>query len=87
MRKIYLRVLKKFFYHQLIHTRASMKLTQAQMARLLAMDDRSYVELDHGNSGCSALTLALFLIYCCKDPAAFLKDLREAFEAEAERAA
>ena len=59
-----------------------MKYTQAQMATVLFMDDRSYVELDHGHSCCSALTLALYLIYCCNDPIAFLDSLRKVFEAD-----
>lgn len=47
------------------------------MATLLIMDDRSYADLDHGNSCCSALTLVLYLIYCCDDPMAFLENLRK----------
>ena len=57
-----------------------MKYTQSQMADLLVMDDRSYAELDHGNSCCSALTLVLYLIYCCDDPLAFLDTLRKVLE-------
>lgn len=64
-----------------------MEYTQSQMASLLIMDERSYVDLDHGKSCCSALTLALFLIYCCNDPVSFLNGLREAFEKECENAA
>ena len=52
------------------------------MAKLLAMDERSYVYLDHGKTGCSSLTLVRFLIYCCDDPALFLSDLKVAFEQE-----
>ena len=44
-----------------------MGLTQAQMAELLQMDVRSYVELDHGKSMCSTLSFVLFLLYCCSD--------------------
>ena len=58
-----------------------MKYTQSQMADLLIMDDRSYAELDHGNSCCSALTLVLYLIYCCDDPLAFLDALQRILEA------
>ncbi len=63
------------------------KMTQAQMARILAMDERSYVDLEHGVSGCSALTLALFLIYCCGDPVEFLEKLKEVLESDSDRAA
>lgn len=46
------------------------------------MDPRSYVDLDHGKSGCSGFTLALFLIYVCDDPMSFLQDLRRALEGD-----
>lgn len=58
-----------------------MKYTQSQMAALLVMDDRSYSELDHGKSCCSALTLILYLIYCCDNPLAFLESLQKILEA------
>ncbi|MBE6900784.1 MAG: hypothetical protein E7479_09050 [Ruminococcaceae bacterium] len=87
MRKLYQRALKNFFYNDLIKTRAKMKYTQSQMAALLIMDDRSYAELDHGNSCCSALTLVLYLIYCCNDPMAFLESLRKVLEATEDDAA
>ena len=50
------------------------------MANQLIMDDRSYINLDHGKSGCSALTLALYLIYCSDDPVKFLDELKAALE-------
>jgi len=56
------------------------QLTQAQMAGLLAMEERSYIDLDHGKTGCSGLTLVRFLIYCCDNPSIFLEELRVAFE-------
>ena len=80
MRKIYYLAMKKIFYVHLIKVRSDLKITQAQMAERLVMDTRSYVNLDHGKSGRSALTLALFLIYSCSDPQAFLDDLRQEFE-------
>ena len=51
------------------------------------MDDRSYIDLEHGKSCCSAVTLALFLIYVCDDIISFLADLRIAFESEIDQAA
>ena len=51
------------------------------MAERLAMADRSYVEIDHGNFGCSAVTLALYLCYLCDDTDAFLSELRREFDA------
>ena len=50
------------------------------MAELLAMDDRSYADLEHGKSCCSAVTLGLYLAYACDDPVEFVKGLRQAIE-------
>lgn len=80
MRKQYHKILKSCFHSSLVHTREAMELTQSQMAGILAMDDRSYISLDHGKNCCSAVTLALFLIYCCRDPVKFLEELRNAIE-------
>ena len=82
MRKRNTQILKQFFYEQLIHTRYENQMTQTQMAGKLGMDPRSYVDLDQGKSGCSALTLALFLIYVCKDSDTFLENLRIALEGD-----
>jgi len=82
IRKMCLHLLKRYFCHQLVQTRTALGLTQFAMAERLMMDERSYIELDHGNSGCSALTLVLFLIYCCNDPLQFLQELRSIFEQE-----
>lgn len=57
------------------------------MADLLVMDYRSYAELDHGCSCCSALTLVLYLIYCCDDPIIFLDTLKEILETAKDDAA
>lgn len=87
MRKIYTAVLKAFFHKQLTDTRSAREMTQAEMAQRLEMDERSYIDLDHGKSCCSSLTFALFLIYCCDDPTTFLRDLQCVFEEAAEHAA
>lgn len=87
MRKHYNDILRKIFCDNLVRTRVKNGLTQAKMAELLIMDDRSYIELDHGKNSCSALTLSLFLIYCCTDVNSFLKELRAAYEKEAENIA
>ena len=72
MRKQYNIILLQFFYEQLIHSQHERDLMQAQMAGILSMDERSYVNLDYGESGCSCLTLVCFLVYCCDDPKTFL---------------
>lgn len=84
MRKTYLEILKKVFYEQLIMERNERRLTQCEMADRLSMDPRSYIDLDHGKSGCSALTLALFLIYSCSNVDGFLAILKQELEKQNE---
>lgn len=80
MRKQYNIVFKAFFHEKLLHRREDLGITQEEMAHRLVMANRTYVDLDHGKTGCSALTLALFLIYICVDPITFLRELQSAFE-------
>lgn len=87
MRKQYQKILKSCFHSSLVKARETLELTQSQMAEKLAMDDRSYISLDHGKNCCSAITLALFLIYCCCDPLEFLGELRHAIETGTNKAA
>ena len=87
MRKQYTEILKVFFNKKLFHRRVELGITQEEMAHRLAMASRTYVDLDHGKSNCSALTLALFLIYICADPLAFLEELRHALEDNDSKAA
>lgn len=87
MRKQYSNILKSHFHTELFRTRAMLGITQEEMAHRLMMASRTYVDLDHGKTCCSALTLVLFLIYICADPAVFLGELRNAFENENNRAA
>lgn len=87
MRRIYRNILKKQFHLQLIHIRETNGLTQSQMAEKLSMDDRSYIDLDHGKTCCSAVTLALFLVYVCHDVQKFLEELRRAFNTGFDNAA
>ena len=87
MRRIYRNVLKNHFHGQLVHVRDVNGLTQAEMAEKLSMDDRSYIDLVHGKTCCSAVTLALFLVYVCEDVHGFLEELRHAFETAFHQAA
>ena len=80
MRKHYTKVLKTFFHEKLFHRRVTLGISQEEMADQLAMASRTYVDLDHGKTCCSGLTLALFLVYVCDDPLGFLEELRNAFE-------
>jgi len=80
MRKQCEQILKNLFHENLIYTRHKLGHTQEVMAEILMMDVRSYVELDHGCSNCSALTLCLFLIHCCDNPEDFLDELKISIE-------
>lgn len=82
MRKQCKKILQKLFHAYLIRSRNQMAWTQAEMAEVLEMSERSFVDLDHGKAGCSALTLALFLTYCCDDPRQFLDDFKTSYEKE-----
>lgn len=87
MRKAYHALLKHHFHSTLVRTRADLGLTQSEMAERLAMDDRSFIDLDHGKTCCSAITLVLFLIYVCEDVDGFLEELQHAFEASTHQVA
>lgn len=87
MRKTYRNVLKHFFRIKLLRVRTNLEYTQTEMAEKLSMDDRSYADLEHGKSCCSAVTLALYLVYVCEDVYGFLEELRGAFENETDWAA
>lgn len=85
MRKTYNQILKHHLYKYLRTNRADMRLTMAQMAELLEMAPRSYACLEHGRSGCSAVTLVL-LVKCCCQNQNLLDELYEAFMAAARNA-
>ena len=87
MRKRYTQILKTFFHQKLFRTRVDLGISQEEMAHRLSMASRTYVDLDHGKTCCSGLTLALFLIYVCCDPLKFLEELRDALEANDNKAA
>ena len=87
MRKTYKIILKGYFTQCLVQQRAKLCLTQSEMAELLAMDDRSYIDLDHGKSCCGAVTLALYIAFVCDDIQQFAEGLRHAFIAGKDNAA
>ena len=80
MRTILRKVFKRYFHNHLVRTRNELAWTQEQMADVLAMAERSYIDLDHGKSSCSGSTLALYLAYCCDDPKKFLDDFKDEYE-------
>ncbi len=55
-------------------------LTQLQMAERLCMDERSYIDLEHGKNGCSVVTLVLYLVFECPDSDAFLLELEKLYQ-------
>lgn len=79
MRKGYHAALKEVFHAHLLQARKSKKKTQFAMGLLLEMDERSYRDLEWQVSGCSAVTLVLFLLRCCEDPKGFLDEVQVAF--------
>ena len=80
MRKRYHEILKIWFQDKLVHQRDVSFMTQLEMSERLEMDERSYIDLEHGKTCCGAVTLALFLTFCCSDPMEVLEELRCAFE-------
>lgn len=58
---------KKSFRNELITKRAELELSQEEMAEKLNISLRSYSNLEHGISFCSALTLINFVNNCDVD--------------------
>ena len=82
MKKFLHDTLKEITHKHIIRFKTENGYTHAKMAELLAMDTRSYIELDHGKIGCSALTIIMFLNNCCTDVLKFLTEVKIAFESE-----
>ena len=59
--------LKKSFRNELITKRAELELSQEEMAEKLNISLRSYSNLEHGISFCSALSLINFVNNCDVD--------------------
>ncbi len=53
--------LKLYLHNEFLNCRQQNNFTQADMAKLLRMDTRSYIDLDHGKSLCGTLTFALYI--------------------------
>lgn len=87
MRKLYSNKLKTLFSKELAKTRKELSLTQFEVSELLALSPRPYIELEHGRSLCSAVTLVLYLIYLCPDVEGFLNRIRKSFEEDKDNVA
>ena len=80
MRNTYRILIGKYFCQTVFTYRIQQDMTQVEMAERLCMDERSYIDLEHGKNGCSVVTLMLFLLYECSDVDNFLRELRDIFE-------
>ncbi len=59
--------LKNSLKNELITKRAELELSQEKMAERLDISPRSYSELEHGNSFCSAVSLINYVNNCNVD--------------------
>lgn len=80
MRNLYTGILKDTFRIELMKFRTERNLTQARMSERIEMSERSYADIESGKSCCSAVTLVLYLVYCCDDVDGFLSKLKERME-------
>lgn len=62
MRKYYKSLLQDFLAEKIRQYRAEHSMTQEQMAEMLRISPRSYIDLEHKRYGCSATTAFFFLI-------------------------
>ena len=72
-------VIKAYFSKHIVATRRKFKWTKHKMAETLDMDDRSYADIEKGESACSAVTLVLYLVFLLEEEEqiAFLLELRK----------
>ena len=85
LRNTYRILIGKYFCQTVFTYRIQQDMTQLQMAERLCMDERSYIDLEHGKNGCSVVTLVLYLVFECQDSDAFLLDMERLHkQAEAE---
>ena len=68
-------VLKEMFRELALKTRYERGLTQNEMSKALVMSERSYEDIERGQSGCGTLTIVLLLMKI-DNPTFFLDDLK-----------
>jgi len=68
--------LQTYLIERLSKVRFDNQMTQAQFAEILLIDPRSYAAIEKGEHGCCALTLMLFLVFCCEDAQSFVDGFR-----------
>ena len=67
---------RSFMMQRLAKVCFDSQLTQAKFAELLLLDTRSYAAIEKGEYGCCALTLMMFLLFCCRDVQGFVDEFR-----------
>lgn len=72
-------IVKHAFREQALKLRYRKGLTQAKMAELLEMSDRSYADIEAGRFTCGTLT-AILLLLQMEDREEFLQELDEDFK-------
>ena len=72
-------IVKAYFRGIALRTRARLDLTQEQMAERLAMNPRSYIDIESGVCMCGTLTV-LLLLMDQPDPKAVLEELNDKFK-------
>ena len=60
--------LRSFLSERFLLTRSDLNLTQMEFAFDLGIDRRSYLDIEHQNTMCCAITLLTYLCYFCDDP-------------------
>ena len=68
-------VLKQKFRNLALKIRYEQGLTQSEMSKALVMSERSYEDIERGQSGCGALTIVLLLM-TVDNPIIVLDELR-----------
>ena len=83
MRKTAHAVIKENLRSKIFQTRVKNNWTKRRMAEMLAMDDRSYSDIEKGISSCSVVTLVIFIAFVLEDSVQkeeLFKELRESIE-------
>lgn len=68
--------LQTFLMERLSKVSFENNLTQAQFAEILLIAPRSYAAIENGEHGCCALTLMMFLAFCCNDVQSFVDEFK-----------
>lgn len=71
----YTEPLRAFMSADFYATRKKLGLTQAQMAELLCIDWRSYIDLEHGKNLCCTRVFILYLMHCRRDYTQFMEEI------------